>query len=277
MTDRPTITTTAGAPVPDNQNSLTQGRVAGIMLQDYQLIEKLAHQNRERIPERVVHAKGWGAFWHAENHRRHLAIYEGEVSPARRRNADAGPLLDRRRRTGRRRPRARRPAVSRLILHRGRQLGPPATIRPSSSFAIPTSSPTSSTRRSVIRRPNLRSATAMWDYWSLVAGKPASGDDPDVRPRLPQTPMHMNGYGSHTYSFWNDAGERYWVKSTSRPSRATSSSTNEEGETVIGKTREGYQEALFYAIENGLSRAGRFRCRSCRSSTWRRRPTTRST
>lgn len=49
MTDRPTITTTAGAPVPDNQNSLTAGPRGGIMLQDYQLIEKLAHQNRERV------------------------------------------------------------------------------------------------------------------------------------------------------------------------------------------------------------------------------------
>ncbi len=62
MTDRPTMTTTAGAPVPDNQNALTAGPRGGIMMQDYQLIEKLAHQNRERIPERVVHAKGWGAF-----------------------------------------------------------------------------------------------------------------------------------------------------------------------------------------------------------------------
>jgi catalase len=60
MTKR--LTTTAGAPVPDNQNSLTAGARGPVLLQDYQLIEKLAHQNRERIPERVVHAKGWGAF-----------------------------------------------------------------------------------------------------------------------------------------------------------------------------------------------------------------------
>src|ERR1700723_1438116 len=56
------LTTTAGAPVPDNQNSQTAGPRGPVLLQDYQLIEKLAHQNRERIPERVVHAKGWGAF-----------------------------------------------------------------------------------------------------------------------------------------------------------------------------------------------------------------------
>ncbi len=55
------LTTTAGAPVADNQNALTTGPRGPVQLQDYQLLEKLAHQNRERIPERTVHAKGWGA------------------------------------------------------------------------------------------------------------------------------------------------------------------------------------------------------------------------
>src|SRR5208282_5965971 len=62
MAKRPTLTTTAGAPVADNQNSITAGARGPLLLEDYQLIEKLAHQNRERIPERTVHAKGWGAF-----------------------------------------------------------------------------------------------------------------------------------------------------------------------------------------------------------------------
>jgi len=56
------LTTTAGAPVADNQNSETAGPRGPVLMQDYHLLEKLAHQNRERIPERVVHAKGWGAF-----------------------------------------------------------------------------------------------------------------------------------------------------------------------------------------------------------------------
>ena len=62
MADRPKLTTTAGAPVPNNQDSLSAGERGPLLLQDYQLIEKLAHQNRERIPERPVHAKGWGAY-----------------------------------------------------------------------------------------------------------------------------------------------------------------------------------------------------------------------
>jgi len=61
MSDSKRLTTSAGAPVADNQNSLSAGPRGPLLVQDYQLIEKLAHQNRDRIPERVVHAKGWGA------------------------------------------------------------------------------------------------------------------------------------------------------------------------------------------------------------------------
>jgi catalase len=56
------MTTASGIPVADNQNSLTAGERGPVLLQDFHLLEKLAHFNRERIPERVVHAKGAGAF-----------------------------------------------------------------------------------------------------------------------------------------------------------------------------------------------------------------------
>src|SRR5260370_39736922 len=55
------LTTTSGIPVGDNQNSLTAGPRGPVLLQDFHLLEKMAHFNRERIPERVVHAKGSGA------------------------------------------------------------------------------------------------------------------------------------------------------------------------------------------------------------------------
>jgi catalase len=61
MAKKPTLTT-PGNPIGDNQNSISAGPRGPVLLQDYQLIEKLAHQNRERIPERTVHAKDWGAF-----------------------------------------------------------------------------------------------------------------------------------------------------------------------------------------------------------------------
>ena len=59
---RPTLTTAGGNPIADNQNSMTAGPRGPLLMQDYQLLEKLAHQNRERIPERTVHAKGSAAY-----------------------------------------------------------------------------------------------------------------------------------------------------------------------------------------------------------------------
>ena len=65
--DKKTLTNNFGAPVPDNEHALTAGERGPVLLQDYLLIEKLAHFDRERIPERVVHAKGAGAFGYFES------------------------------------------------------------------------------------------------------------------------------------------------------------------------------------------------------------------
>ena len=62
MARRPTLTTSSGMPVADNQNSITAGPRGPVLMQDFHLLEKLAHQNRERIPERTVHAKGSAAY-----------------------------------------------------------------------------------------------------------------------------------------------------------------------------------------------------------------------
>ncbi|HEX7622417.1 MAG TPA: catalase, partial [Anaeromyxobacteraceae bacterium] len=66
MAKRPTLTTEAGAPVADNQHSQTAGPGGPVLLQDHHLIEKLARFNRERIPERIVHAVGTGVYGHLE-------------------------------------------------------------------------------------------------------------------------------------------------------------------------------------------------------------------
>jgi len=100
-------------------------------------------------------------------------------------------------------------------------------------------------------KTNMRSATAMWDFWSL---SPESLHQVTILMSdrgLPVDPMHMNGYGSHTYSLWNDAGERYWVKFHFKTAQGHKHYTNAEGEQVIGKNRESYQEALFGGIGRG--------------------------
>ena len=62
MSKNPILTTSSGAPVADNQNSITAGPLGPVLMQDFHLLEKLAHQNRERIPERTVHAKDSAAY-----------------------------------------------------------------------------------------------------------------------------------------------------------------------------------------------------------------------
>lgn len=245
------LTTTAGAPIADNQNSLTAGERGPVLMQDYQLIEKLAHQNRERIPERVVHAKGWGAFG--------TLTVTGDISRYTRASVFA--------------PGKQTPMLARFSTVAG-ELGAADHERDVRGFALKfytdegnwdlvgNNTPVFFIRdaykfpdfiHTQKRHPktNLRSATAMWDFWSL---SPESLHQVTILMSdrgLPQTPMQMNGYGSHTYSFWNDAGERYWVKFHFKTMQGHAHYTNSEGAEIIGQTREGYQEALFGAIEDG--------------------------
>ena len=98
----------------------------------------------------------------------------------------------------------------------------------------------------------LRDHDMQWDFWSL---SPESAHQVAYLMGdrgLPKTWRHMNGYGSHTYSFWNEAGERFWVKFHFKTRQGHETLTDEEAEAIIGKTRESYQEALFGAIERGL-------------------------
>ncbi|TCT38847.1 catalase KatA [Martelella mediterranea] len=251
MTDGPKITTTAGAPLPDNQNSLTAGPQGGLMVQDYQLIEKLAHQNRERIPERVVHAKGWGAFGTLK--------ITGDIS-----QYTKARCLQ---------PGSETPMLARFSTVAGEQ-GAADAERDVRGFALkfytddgnwdlvgnntpvffvrdPYKFPDFIHTQKRHPRTNLRSATAMWDFWSL---SPESLHQVTILMSdrgLPVDPTHMNGYGSHTYSLWNDKGERFWVKFHFKTEQGHKHYTNEEAEPLIGKSRETYQEALFGKIEDG--------------------------
>jgi catalase len=97
----------------------------------------------------------------------------------------------------------------------------------------------------------MRSNTAAWDFWSLM---PESLHQVTILMSdrgLPTAPMYMNGYGSHTFSFWNNDSERYWVKFHFKTQQGHKFYTNEEAKKVIGESRESYQEELFGAIERG--------------------------
>jgi len=246
-----TLTTTAGAPVADNQNSLTAGARGPVLLQDYQLIEKLAHQNRERIPERVVHAKGWGAFGT-------LTVTHDITKYTRAKLFKVGQTT---------------PILARFSTVAG-ELGAADAERDVRGFALkfyteegnwdlvgnntpvffvrdPLKFPDFIHTQKRHPKTNLRSPTAMWDFWSL---SPESLHQVTMLMSdrgIPQAPMYMNGYGSHTYSFWNNDGERFWVKFHFKTLQGHKHYTNAEAEALIGKTRESYQEELFGAIERG--------------------------
>jgi len=245
----PKITTTAGAPVPDNQNSITAGERGPLLLQDHQLIEKLAHQNRERIPERPVHAKGWGAHGI-------LKITEDISKYTIAKALKSG---------------ANTPMIARFSTVAG-ELGAADAERDVRGFALKfyteegnwdlvgNNTPVFFVRdaykfpdfiHTQKRHPktNLRSPTAMWDFWSL---SPESLHQVTILMSdrgIPKSPMHMNGYGSHTYSFWNDKKERFWVKFHFKTMQGHEFLTNTEATEVIGKSRESFQEQLFGTIE----------------------------
>jgi catalase len=250
MTKR--MTTTSGAPVANNQNSETAGARGPVLMQDYQLLEKLAHQNRERIPERVVHAKGWGAFG--------TFTVTNDITAY-----SCAKIFDN---VGK-----KTEMLARFSTVAG-EAGAADHERDVRGFALkfyteegnwdlvgnntpvffvrdPLKFPDFIHTQKRHPRTNLRSPTAMWDFWSLV---PESLHQVSILMSdrgLPIDPMHMNGYGSHTYSFWNKDGERFWVKFHFKTAQGHAHFTNEEAEKIVGKTREGYQEALFGAIEEG--------------------------
>jgi catalase len=100
-------------------------------------------------------------------------------------------------------------------------------------------------------KTNMRSPTAMWDFWSL---SPESLHQVTILMSdrgIPQSPRFMHGFGSHTYSFINAAGERHWVKFHFRTEQGIKIHTNREAEEIVGKNRESYQADLFGAIEQG--------------------------
>ncbi|HSR08353.1 MAG TPA: catalase [Bryobacteraceae bacterium] len=250
MSDRQT--TTAGAPVADNQNTLTAGPRGPVLLEDYELLEKLAHQNRERIPERVVHAKGWGAFG--------TLTITHDISKYTRAKifSEVGKKTD---------------MLIRFSTVAG-EAGAADAERDVRGFAMkfyteegnwdlvgnntpvffvrdPLKFPDFIHTQKRHPKTNLRSTTAMWDFWSL---SPESLHQVTILMSdrgLPPSPRFMNGYGSHTYSLWNAKGERFWVKFHFKTQQGHRFLTNAEASAVVGQTRESYQEDLYGSIDRG--------------------------
>jgi catalase len=245
------MTTTAGNPISDNQNSMTAGPRGPVLMQDYQLIEKLAHQNRERIPERVVHANGSGAFGILEitedisKYTKAKVLQKGEATKMLLRfSTVAGEkgAAD-----------AERDVRGYALKFYTREGNWDLVGNNTPVFFIRDAYKFPDFIHTQKRHPhsNLRSNTAAWDFWSL---SPESLHQVTILMSdrgLPKSYRHVNGYGSHTYSLINASGERFWVKFHFKTLQGIETITNAQAEAIVAKDRESNQRDLFENIEKG--------------------------
>ncbi|MEH7094271.1 catalase KatA [Neobacillus vireti] len=246
------LTTGTGAPVGDNQNSMTAGSRGPTLIQDVHLLEKLAHFNRERVPERVVHAKGAGAHGYFE-----VTKDMSKFTKAKLFNGVG----------------KRTPMFIRFSTVAG-ELGSADTVRDPRGFAVKFYTEEGNYDlvgnntpiffiRDAIKFPDfihtqkrdpkthLKNPNAVWDFWSL---SPESlhqvtylmGDR-----GLPATLRHMNGYGSHTFKWVNENGEGVWVKYHFKSEQGVKNMSADVAAKLAGENPDYHTEDLFNAIENG--------------------------
>jgi len=249
-TQRPTLTTAAGIPVGDNQNSLTAGPRGPLLVQDWQLFEKHAHFNRERIPERVVHAKGsaaYGTLTITNDISRHskaklFSAVGKKTEVLLRFSTVAGEkgAADAERDV--------RGFALKFYTEEGNwdlvgNNTPVFFVRDPYKF------PDFIHTQKRDPRSNLRNATAMWDFWSL---SPESLHQVTILfsdRGLPRNYRQMHGFGSHTYSFINAENQRVWVKFHFKSLQGIANISDTESASTIGADRESHQRDLYEAIE----------------------------
>jgi catalase len=249
---RPTLTTQSGAPIADNQNSLQAGYRGPLLTQDFHLFEKHAHFNRERIPERVVHAKGsaaYGTFTVTGDIRDYSAaslfgaigkqtevFLRFSTVAGERGAADA--------------ERDVRGWALKFYTDQG-NWDLVGNNTPVFFVRDPLKFPDFIHTQKRDPRTNMRSATSMWDFWSLSPESLHQVTTLFSDRGIPKSYRHMHGFGSHTYSFINATGERFWVKFHFKTRQGIENLTNAEAAGLIAGDRETHQRDLFEAIERG--------------------------
>ncbi|MGI9346487.1 MAG: catalase [Gammaproteobacteria bacterium] len=252
MSNKPTLTSSAGIPVADNQNSITAGARGPLLVQDWQLFEKHAHFNRERIPERVVHAKGSAAFGKLSIHR-DMSDYTCASLFGKAGNA-ADCLLRFSTVAGERGAADAERDVRGFALKVYTDEGNWDMVgnnTPVFFVRDPYKFPDFIHTQKRDPKTNLRNMTAAWDFWSL---SPESLHQVTILfsdRGLPTSYRHVNGYGSHTYSFYNAKGERFWVKFHFKTKQGIDFFTDEDAAALVGGDRESHQRDLFAAIARG--------------------------
>ncbi|MFT4173659.1 MAG: catalase [Rhodocyclaceae bacterium] len=247
-----TLSSAAGAPVADNQNSLTAGPRGPVLLQDVWLLEKLAHFDRERIPERVVHAKGSAAYGSFTVTRDISAFSKAKLFSTIGKKTDV--FLRFSTVAGERGAADAERDVRGFALKFYTEEGNWDLVgnnTPVFFIRDPLKFPDFIHTQKRDPMTNLRNPTAAWDFWSL---HPESLHQVTILMSdrgIPRNYREMHGFGSHTYSFINAAGERFWVKFHFKSQQGISYFTDEEAGRMVGDDRESAQRDLFENIAQG--------------------------
>jgi catalase len=249
MTDK-TLTTAGGHPVADNQNILTAGERGPALLQDFNLIEKLAHFNREKVPERIVHAKGSGAYG--------TFTVTHDISKYTRANvfSEIGKKTD---------------TFLRFSTVAGEK-GSADTERDPRGFAVkfytdegvwdvvgnntpvfferdPLKFPDFVHSQKRDPQTGYKNPFRMWDYWKNAPQALHQMTILFSDRGIPDGYRFMNGYGSHTFRFWNESDERFWVKFHFKSDQGIKCLTGEEAARIAGEDPDYSGRDLFEAIE----------------------------
>jgi len=246
------LTTGAGCPVADNQNVLTAGPRGPQLLQDVWFLEKLAHFDREVIPERRMHAKGSGAYGSftvtqditrftkaklfSQVGKRSDVFVRFSTVAGERGAADAERDI--------------RGFAIKFYTEEGNwdlvgNNTPVFFLRDPLKFP--------DLNHAVKRDPrtNLRSAQNNWDFWTRLPEALHQITVVMSDRGIPASYRHMHGFGSHTFSFLNSRNERFWVKFHWLSMQGIRNLTDAEAEAAIGRSRETHQRDLFESIEAG--------------------------
>ena len=252
MTDRPRTTTDAGIPAPSDEFSLTAGPAGPTALHDHYLVQKIQHFNRERVPERVVHAKGGGAHGFFEVTEDVTQYTKASLL------SEVGKKTD---------------MFARFSTVAGEQ-GFADTVRDPRGFALKfytdegnfdlvgNNTPVFFVRdaskfqdfiHSQKRLPDtgLRSNDMQWDFWTL---SPESAHQVTILMSdrgIPKSWRNMHGFSSHTYSWINANGERFWVKYHIKTVQGIECLTQDEADLIAGQDPDAHRRDLFNAIASG--------------------------
>ncbi len=244
------LTTAGGHPVPENQHSITAGPRGPVLMQDMHLIEKLAHFNRERIPERVVHAKGSGAYG--------TFTVTHDIS-----KYTCADLFSKEGKTTE--------TFLRFSTVAGEK-GSADTERDPRGFSLkfyteagiwdvvgnntpvfferdPLKFPDFIHSQKRDPQTGYKNAFRMWDYWAKAPEALHQMTILFSDRGIPDGYRFMHGFGSHTFSFWNNKGERFWIKLHFKSMQGIKNLTPAKASELAGTDPDYAGRDLFEAIE----------------------------